>query len=127
MCFAPPLARPFPPCNFTPSASQWHVLIVAAFQRPTGCAVPSLNHSVYTKTPLSFDAQPHAVTMGRYRVCALVRQACAGGFTSGVSIRGGQGSATTDRVMRFTPHFASERSARRYAHRQAASWILNQQ
>lgn len=46
-----------------------------------------------------------------------------GRFAASVSIRSGRGSASTDRVMRFTGHFDSECDAHRYAREQGLIWV----
>lgn len=62
--------------------------------------------------------------MGRYRVSTLARQHDEGpGFRAGVSIRSGQGSASTDRVMYFTARFDNERAAHHYALEQGVDWV----
>nr|WP_217283567.1 hypothetical protein [Aquabacterium terrae] len=44
-------------------------------------------------------------------------------YAASVSIRSGQGSATHDRVLRFTPLFDDHRAAIRYALDQGRAWI----
>jgi hypothetical protein len=63
-------------------------------------------------------------TVGRYRVSPLCRRLEDGRYAAGVSIRNGQGSATTDRVMRFSGSFGSPADAQRYAREQGLLWIL---
>lgn len=69
------------------------------------------------------DLSSPGIDVGKYRVSPLVRPLDDGGYTCGVSIRSGRGSATTDRVMRFSGRFATEPDARRHAHAQALVWL----
>ena len=64
-----------------------------------------------------------AVAIGKYQVSSLSKQLDDGGYRASVSIRSGRGSATTDRVMRFTDRFESERAAHHYAHEQGLMWV----
>jgi hypothetical protein len=64
-------------------------------------------------------------SIGRYCVSPLIHLTPGGEFAAGVSIRSGSGRATHDRVFRFTPLFSSRESARRYAAREGASWVLS--
>ena len=60
-------------------------------------------------------AQEAATTIGKYRIAALPARLGAGQFCAQVSIASGQGQASTDRVMRFTPVFPSQDAAAQYA------------
>lgn len=66
-----------------------------------------------------------SVAIGKYRIAALTRPQPDGRFSAGVSIRSGQGSASTDRVLRFAGCFDSEAAAHRYAHEQGAIWVAH--
>ncbi|HEY2418430.1 MAG TPA: hypothetical protein VGH84_10970, partial [Steroidobacteraceae bacterium] len=46
-----------------------------------------------------------------------------GRFAASVSIRSGRGSGMHDRVMRFTPRFASRAAAVRYAIDEGLGWV----
>lgn len=70
-----------------------------------------MNHST---TPLE---------VGKYRVSPLARQLDGGRFTASVSICSGRGSATHDRVMRFSGLFDNAASAIAYATEHALGWI----
>ena len=72
---------------------------------------------------LNLDEPTRGIDVGKYRVSALVRPLDDGGYTSGVSIRSGRGSATTDRVMRFTEDFPTHEAAARYAMAQGIDWV----
>jgi len=65
----------------------------------------------------------HSISIGKYLVSPLSRRLDDGGFQSGVSIRSGRGSASTDRVMRFSGSFATEGDAHQYAHEQGRIWV----
>ena len=63
------------------------------------------------------------LAVGRYLVSPLAKAQDAGGFAASVSIRSGRGSATHDRVLRFTGLFDSASSALQYATEHALGWI----
>ena len=66
--------------------------------------------------------QPAATTIGKYRIAALPARLGASQFCAQVSIASGQGQASTDRVMRFTPVFHSHDAAAQYALEQGIVW-----
>jgi hypothetical protein len=67
---------------------------------------------------------PHlARTVGRFVLSPITRQTDAGQFAASLSIRSGQGSASHDRVFRFTPLFASAQAAALYALDQGLSYL----
>jgi hypothetical protein len=47
------------------------------------------------------------IAVGRYRVSPMAQPRGDGAFDALVSIRSGQGMASVDRVMQFTPSFTS--------------------
>lgn len=63
------------------------------------------------------------MTLGRYRISARPRALADGRFAAFVSIASGTGSASTDRVMRFTEDFATHEAAARYAMAQGIDWV----
>jgi len=65
----------------------------------------------------------NTISVGKYIVSPLSKPLDDGGYCASVSIRGGRGSASTDRVMRFTGRFDSERAAHRYAQEQGLIWV----
>jgi hypothetical protein len=71
------------------------------------------------------DFNPHIIAVGKYQVSPLVKDLDDGRFTASVSIRSGRGNGMHDRVMRFTPHFASHAAAVRYAIDQGLNWTLD--
>ena len=62
------------------------------------------------------------IEVGRYVVSPMTQPRHGGGFDALVSIRSGQGMASVDRVMQFTPCFDSRRDAMRYAREQGLAW-----
>jgi len=65
----------------------------------------------------------NSIQIGKYLVSPLIKRLADGRFAPSVSIRSGRGSATHDRVMRFTPVFGSNNAAANYATAQGISWI----
>lgn len=65
----------------------------------------------------------YAITVGKYLISPLARALQGGGFGASVSIRSGRGSASTDRVMRFTGSFDSESAALRHGREQGLAWV----
>ncbi len=63
------------------------------------------------------------IAVGKYLVSPLAKPQETGGYAASVSIRSGQGSATHDRVMRFTGLFDSAAAALHYATENALAWI----
>lgn len=61
--------------------------------------------------------------VGKYLVSPLTRPTDGGRYAAAVSIRSGRGSATHDRVLRFSPLFDGHDQAARFATRQALAWI----
>ena len=79
-------------------------------------AVPGQLHSF-------MDILQHSIAVGKYLVSPLIKDLDDGRYAASVSIRSGRGSGTHDRVMRFTPSFASHASAVRYAIDHGLGWI----
>ncbi|MDM0014158.1 hypothetical protein QTH87_17100 [Variovorax sp. J22P168] len=69
------------------------------------------------------DIIQHSIAVGKYLVSPLIKDLDDGRFSASVSIRSGRGSGTHDRVMRFTPSFASHAAAVRYAVDQGLGFI----
>ena len=70
---------------------------------------------------MNFDSTQIAV--GKYLVSPAAIQHSEGQFAASVSIRSGRGSATHDRVMRFSGLFESAAAAIHYATEHALGWI----
>jgi len=62
------------------------------------------------------------IEVGRYVVSPMTQARNDGGYDALVSIRSGQGMASVDRVMQFTPHFPSSTAALRYARAEGLAW-----
>ena len=62
------------------------------------------------------------VTIGKYRIAAGPSLYIDGSYLAQVSIASGTGSASTDRVMRFTDNFSSHDAAAQYALAQGIDW-----
>ncbi|RYE96563.1 MAG: hypothetical protein EOO78_21105 [Oxalobacteraceae bacterium] len=62
------------------------------------------------------------IEVGRYVVSPMTQARDGGGFDAVVSIRSGQGMASVDRVMQFTPRFDSRWAALRYAQAEGLAW-----
>lgn len=70
------------------------------------------------------DALAHSpVTAGKYLVSPLTKMLENGWYACSVSIRSGSGSATTDRVVRFTKLFEDAAAAAQYARHEGLQWI----
>ena len=63
------------------------------------------------------------IEIGKYLVSPTARQQSEGRYAASVSIRSGRGSATHDRVMRFTRIFDTAAAAVHYATEHALGWI----
>ena len=63
------------------------------------------------------------IAVGKYLVSPLAKPLDAGGYAASVSIRSGRGSATHDRVLRFSGFFDSAAAALQYATEHALGWI----
>lgn len=63
--------------------------------------------------------------VGKYIVSPTVKAQGEGRFAASVSIRSGHGSATHDRVLRFSRIFDSAAAALHYATEHALAWIRN--
>ena len=71
----------------------------------------------------SHNTMPTQMAVGKYLVSPLVKQQGEGCYAASVSIRSGKGSATHDRVMRFTTLFDTAAAALHYATEHALGWI----
>ena len=71
----------------------------------------------------SHNTLPTQMAVGKYLVSPLAKPQGEGRYAASVSIRSGKGSATHDRVMRFSVLFDSAASALHYATEHALWWI----
>jgi hypothetical protein len=72
---------------------------------------------------ISPNTSPTQMAIGKYLVSPLAKPQGEGRYIASVSIRSGKGSATHDRVMRFSTLFDSAASALHYATEHALGWI----
>lgn len=63
------------------------------------------------------------IAVGKYLVSPLAKPQGEGRYAASVSIRSGRGSATHDRVLRFSRIFDSAAAAMHYATEHALGWI----
>lgn len=63
------------------------------------------------------------ITLGRFLISPMVQARGDGGFDALVSIRFGYGTASVDRIMRFTATFSGTDAALRYATTQGLAWV----
>jgi len=66
------------------------------------------------------------IAMGKYRIEPCSRALPNGTFGAQVSVASGRGSASTDRVMRFVPEFATPAAASQYALEEGVLWVERQ-
>jgi hypothetical protein len=67
-----------------------------------------------------------SILMGKYRIQPCSRALPNGAFGAQVSVASGRGSASTDRVMRFVPEFATPAAASQYALDEGVLWVERQ-
>ncbi len=63
------------------------------------------------------------IAVGKYLVSPLAKEQGEGRYVASVSIRSGRGSASHDRVLRFSGLFDSAAAALHYATEHALCWI----
>lgn len=68
----------------------------------------------------------NSIEVGRFTVSPMTQPDLDGQYVASVSIRSGQGMASTDRVWRFVHRFPNSDSALRYATSEGVAWA-NQQ
>lgn len=66
------------------------------------------------------------ISMGKFRIQPCARALPNGAFGAQVSVASGRGSASTDRVMRFVPEFATPAAASQYALDEGKLWVERQ-
>ena len=72
---------------------------------------------------ISRNTPPTHIAVGKYRVSPLAKPQGEGRYVASVSIRSGRGSATHDRVIRFSGLFDNATAALQYATEHALGWI----
>ena len=68
-------------------------------------------------------SKQNTISVGKYLVSPISKRLDDGRYGASVSIRSGHGSASTDRVMRFTGQFDSEGAADQFACEQGLIWV----
>jgi len=68
------------------------------------------------------DSKHNNIELGRFMILPMSRARSDGGFDAVVSIRSGQGMASVDRVMSFSPKFSSSQAALHHAREQGLTW-----
>jgi hypothetical protein len=76
----------------------------------------------HTRHGLFMNVDHTKIAVGKYLVSPLAKQQ-GEGYAASVSIRSGRGSATHDRVLRFSGLFDSAAAAVHYATEHALGWI----
>ena len=66
------------------------------------------------------------ISLGKFRIQPCSRALPNGAFSAQVSVASGRGSASTDRVMRFVPEFATPAAASQYALDEGMLWVERQ-
>lgn len=66
----------------------------------------------------------NSIEVGRFSVSPMTLPDPDGQFVASVSIRSGQGAASTDRIWRFEPRFGSADAALRFAQSEGVAWAL---
>jgi hypothetical protein len=74
--------------------------------------------SGYRKLPIQTSFQA-----GKYLVTSKANRCLNGLYRASISIRSGRGSASCDRLVRFTQDFDSSESAVLYASEQGQQWL----
>jgi hypothetical protein len=72
------------------------------------------------------DCSHRPISMGKFRIQPCARALPNGAFGAQVSVASGHGSASTDRVMRFVPEFATPAAASQYALDEGLLWVERQ-
>jgi hypothetical protein len=73
-----------------------------------------------------FYCSHQPISMGKFRIQPCSRALPNGTFGAQVSVASGRGSASTDRVMRFVPEFATPAAASQYALDEGMLWVERQ-
>jgi hypothetical protein len=77
----------------------------------------------HTRHRLFMTIDHNHIAVGKYLVSPLAKPQGEGQYAASVSIRSGRGSATHDRVMRFSGLFDSAAAAVHLATEHALGWI----
>lgn len=68
------------------------------------------------------SSQHHSFSLGRFSFHSLAQRMDDGRFGASLSIRSGEGSSTTGRIVRFTRRFDTDAAAHAYAREQGLDW-----
>jgi hypothetical protein len=102
-------------------------LFLSIYCKCTGLHTSCLKHGedllVLIFMMIFHNAPPVQLAVGKYLVSPLAKPQGEGRYVASVSIRSGKGSATHDRVMRFSGLFDTAASALHYATEHALGWI----
>jgi hypothetical protein len=96
------------------------------------CRREALNRAVQRCDPPSLKymtihyCSHQPISMGKFRIQPCSRALPNGAFGAQVSVASGRGSASTDRVMRFLPEFATPDAASQYALDEGMLWVERQ-
>jgi hypothetical protein len=101
-----------------------HAKTRAAAQPPRGPKKAVRPPSLKYMTISYCSHQP--IPMGKFRIQPCSRALPNGAFGAQVSVASGRGSASTDRVMRFVPEFATPAAASQYALDDGMLWVERQ-
>jgi hypothetical protein len=94
-------------------------------EHPPACSQADLliyQAGKHTRHGLFMNVDHTKIAVGKYLVSPLAKQQ-GEGYAASVSIRSGRGSATHDRVLRFSGLFDSAAAAVHYATEHALGWI----
>lgn len=80
----------------------------------------------HLKSMTLFYCSHQPISMGKFRIQPCSRALPNGAFGAQVSVASGRGSASTDRVMRFVPEFATPAAASQYALDEGLLWVERQ-
>lgn len=78
---------------------------------------------IQTNDHTTRTTRPSPFILGKYRIAAMSRALPDGLYAAQVSIASGQGSASTDRVIRFDSAFSTHDAAASYALAQGIDWV----
>ena len=124
---------PTVPTQGSTSKRLFHKLALAETEYPLACsqALLLLFSLLFQLDPaltgclamIFMTIQNTNIAVGKYLVSPLAKPQGQGLFAASVSIRSGRGSATHDRVLRFSTLFDSAAGAVHYATEHALGWI----
>ncbi len=96
------------------------VLLLECYRQQLLAAKGAHAQGVHTSSHM----QKNSIEVGRFYVSPMTLPDPDGQFVASVSIRSGQGAASTDRIWRFEPRFGSADAALRFAQHEGIAWAL---